>query len=106
MAAPNNPGKPVLSETFFEVKDGNLILNVKVVPGASKTELAGIYDGRLRIKIAAAPEDGKANECLAAFLSKLLGCRKKEITITSGERSHRKTLSLPALYAEKAAGLF
>jgi uncharacterized protein (TIGR00251 family) len=94
-----------LNQTFFEIRDGNLNLDVKVIPGSSKTEITGLHDGRLRIKIAAAPEDGKANECLAAFLAKLLGCRKKEIAIKSGEKSPRKTLILPARYVEKAAGL-
>jgi uncharacterized protein (TIGR00251 family) len=87
----------------LEVKDGQLRLNVKVSPGSSKTELSGVHEGRLRIRVAAAPEDGKANECLVAFLAKLFGCPKKEITIKSGEKSRLKTVCLPLRCLEKAA---
>ncbi|MCL2473208.1 MAG: DUF167 domain-containing protein, partial [Treponema sp.] len=51
--------------------------------------------GRLKIRIAAAPEDGKANEELRSFLAKTLGLRKNDIIIESGEKSRQKTLRLP-----------
>jgi uncharacterized protein (TIGR00251 family) len=95
----------LLNQVFWQERDGELWLNIKAVPGSSKTELSGVQEGRLRIKVAAAPEDGKANDCLVAFLAKLLGCRKKEILIKSGERSRLKTIILPARCKEKAAGL-
>ncbi|MDR1149717.1 MAG: DUF167 domain-containing protein [Spirochaetaceae bacterium] len=94
-----------MGETFFQVKDGALELKLKVNPGSSKTELLGIKEDRLYIKIAASPEDGKANACLAAFLSKLFGCPKKEIVIKSGEKSRLKTIRLPLSCLEKAAKL-
>ena len=78
---------------------GNEIhLAIKALPGASKTELAGIKDGRLRVKIAAAPEDGRANAALIAFLAGLLGCPKREITVKQGEKSRLKTIALPLAY--------
>jgi uncharacterized protein (TIGR00251 family) len=81
--------------------NGDFILaDIKVVPGASKSEIAGIQGDRLRIRIAAAPEDGKANAELISFFSKLLGCPKKEIALTSGEKSRLKTLSIPLRYKE------
>jgi uncharacterized protein (TIGR00251 family) len=95
----------LLNQVFWQENGGELWLNVKAVPGSSKTELAGVQEGRLRIKVAAAPEDGKANDCMVAFLAKLLGCRKKEILIKSGEKSRLKTIVLPLLYKEKAVGL-
>jgi uncharacterized protein (TIGR00251 family) len=94
-----------LNQVFWKETGGELWLNVKAVPGSSKTELAGVQEGRLRIRVAAAPEDGKANDCLVAFLAKLLGCRKKEIVIKSGEKSRLKTIVLPLPYKEKAVGL-
>ena len=80
---------------WYHIKDDKLLLNIKAVPGSSKTEFAGIKDDRLRIRIAAAPEDGKANAELVTFLAKLLGCAKREITLQSGEKSRIKTISLP-----------
>jgi uncharacterized protein (TIGR00251 family) len=73
----------------------NLVLAIKAVPGSSRSQLAGVQNGRLRVKIAAAPEDGKANTELCSFLAKLLGCPKKDISLLSGERSRLKTLCLP-----------
>jgi uncharacterized protein (TIGR00251 family) len=66
------------------------------MPGASKTEFAGIKDKRLRVRIAAAPEDGKANAELTAFLAKALGCPRRGLRLISGEKSRLKTVALPA----------
>jgi uncharacterized protein (TIGR00251 family) len=82
-----------------------LRLAIKAVPGASKTEVTGIKDGRLRVRIAAAPEDGRANAELRAFLAKALGCPKGEVVLLGGERSRLKTLSIPASCREKAEAL-
>jgi uncharacterized protein (TIGR00251 family) len=75
---------------------GDLVhLDIKAVPGASRTELAGIKDRRLRVRIAAAPEGGKANAELIAFFAKLLGCAKKDLCLERGEKSRLKTLAFP-----------
>jgi uncharacterized protein (TIGR00251 family) len=77
-------------------KDGDTIrLEIKAVPGASKTEFAGVKDGRLRIRLAAAPEDGKANAELLSFLSRALGCAKRDLQLISGEKSRLKVVALP-----------
>ncbi|MDR2597082.1 MAG: DUF167 domain-containing protein [Treponema sp.] len=76
--------------------DGDTIrLEIKAVPGASKTEFAGVKDSRLRIRITAAPEDGKANAELLSFLSKALGCPKRDLRLFSGEKSRVKVVALP-----------
>ena len=79
----------------------DLFLNVKVIPGASKSSLGDVQDGKLRVRIAAAPEDGKANEELRSFLAKTLRLPKKNITVASGEKSRIKILRLPASAREK-----
>lgn len=85
----------------IRLSGGLVHLNIKASPGASRTELAGIRDGRLRVRIAAAPEDGKANSELIAFFAKLLGCPKRELLLERGEKSRQKTLVFPAAYKEK-----
>ena len=79
----------------FRLDGDKILLGIKAVPGASKTELAGIKDGRLRVRLAAAPEDGKANAELLSFLSKTLGCAKRDLRIVSGEKSRLKVVELP-----------
>jgi len=69
-------------------------VDLKVIPGSSKNEFAGVGDNRLRIKIAAPPEDGKANDSLRAFLAKSLGCPKKDVVLVKGEKSRLKTVAL------------
>jgi uncharacterized protein (TIGR00251 family) len=75
----------------FREQNGSRILDIKVTPGASKNEILDVREGRLRVKIAAAPEDGKANAELVSFLAKTLGIAKKDVTIIHGEKSRLKT---------------
>jgi len=76
--------------------DGDTIrLEIKALPGASKTELAGVKDNRLRIRLAAAPEDGKANAEMLSFLSKAFYCPKRDLRIIVGEKSRLKVVALP-----------
>ncbi|GHU69269.1 hypothetical protein FACS189450_01820 [Spirochaetia bacterium] len=92
-------------EHWFRVSGNLLHIDIKAVPGASKTEAAGIKDNRLRIRIAAAPEDGKANAELCGFLAKVLGCAKRDVVLLRGEKSRLKTAAVPAGYREKVEKL-
>lgn len=73
-------------------KDGAVIFSVKVVPRASKTELVGEHGGALKIRIAAPPVEGAANEELIKFLAKTFGVAKSAIEIVAGEQGRRKTV--------------
>lgn len=81
---------------FFRINGDRLYLDIKAIPGASKTGFAGIRENRLRVRLAAAPEDGRANEELRKFLAGTLGCAKKDAVLVSGEKSRLKTVSVPA----------
>lgn len=71
-------------------------LLIRVVPSASKTEIVGwMADGCLKIKIAAPPVDGKANQELIEFLAKTFGVSKSDVEIVSGQTSKKKTIRLP-----------
>ncbi len=71
---------------------------VKVIPKSSKTEFVGyLPDGAWKIKIAAAPEKGKANKELCAFLADRLGVPQSRVRIVSGETSHRKHIRVDGL---------
>jgi hypothetical protein len=75
---------------------GRLLVAVKVVPGAARSVVAGIRDGCLLVRVAAPPQDGKANEELRACLASALGLSKSEVILASGASSRRKSLSIPA----------
>jgi uncharacterized protein (TIGR00251 family) len=79
----------------FRIDGDTIRLEIRAIPGASKTELAGVKDGCLRVRLAAAPEDGKANVKMINFLSKMLGCPKRDLWILAGEKSRHKSVAIP-----------
>lgn len=71
------------------------LLTVKVVPKAAKTESAGIMsDGTRKIRIAAVPENGKANDALKRFLADEYGVSLNQVEIVAGLASTRKTVRI------------
>lgn len=83
-----------------------VLFDLKATPGASRTEIASRAGGSMRVRVAAAPEDGKANAELRAFLAKVLGCPKSAVTLLRGEKSRDKTFSVPIEYAAKVRKLY
>ncbi len=80
-------------------------LKVKVVPGSSRTALAGILDDMLKVKIAAPAEKGKANAALAELLAKKLSVKKTAVRIVSGLTSSVKEIVIEGVSAEQIARL-
>jgi uncharacterized protein (TIGR00251 family) len=70
-------------------------IRVKVIPKRSKTELAGqLPDGTWKVKVAAAPEKGRANRALCAFLAEHFGVAQSRVRIVAGETSHLKRIRI------------
>jgi hypothetical protein len=70
-----------------------MTLRVKVIPRSAKSEIVGkMADGTLKVKIAAPPEHGKANEALCDFLAAHFGVRRGGVTIVSGHSSALKVV--------------
>jgi uncharacterized protein len=70
-------------------------ITVKVTPKSSRTEVVGkLPDGTWKIKVAAAPEKGKANRALCAFLADHFGVPQSRVSIVSGETSHVKRVRI------------
>ena len=69
-------------------------LDVQVIPRARKTEVAGLRDDRLLIRLAAPPVEGAANGALVAFVAEWLAVPRRAVQLISGERSRRKRLSV------------
>ena len=72
------------------------IENIKLVikPNSGTTRVYGIYRDRIKIKLAAVPEKGKANKELINFISDKIGVPKKNIKIVAGEKSTYKEVSI------------
>jgi len=70
-------------------------LAVRIVPKASRTEIAGIEeDGTLKIRLTAPPVEGKANEELIAFLAQVLDARPEQLEIVAGHNTREKLISI------------
>jgi hypothetical protein len=73
------------------------MLDVKVVPGASRSEIAGAQGEALRVRVAAPPERGRANEELRRVLAAALGVPLREVEVVAGASSPRKTVLVRSL---------
>ena len=73
-----------------------------MVPRANKTELAGRYGDAVRIRVAAPPVDGAANDALVRFLARRLDLPRKAVRIARGDTSRRKTVIVQGLTTETA----
>jgi len=85
--------------------DGCTRLTLHIQPGASKSEVAGVRGDALKIRLAAAPVDGKANAALIGFVADRLGLAKSAIRLKSGQTSRRKVLEVVAAPADTAQRL-
>ncbi|MFV8819537.1 DUF167 domain-containing protein [Haliea sp. E17] len=72
-------------------------LKVKVVPGASSSGIAGWLDDRLKVRLSAPPEKGKANAALLRLLSRELGLQESALAIVSGGSSPNKVVAIEGL---------
>lgn len=75
-------------------------VTVWAVPGASRTEVQGLHDGALRVRLASPAEGGKANQELEKLLKRATGARS--VTLLSGAGGRRKTLLLADIGAAEA----
>ena len=73
--------------------DGTL-LDVSVVPNARRTGCDGLHGDALRVRLAAPPVDGKANDALVAWLADALGCPRRAVRLVRGESARRKQLAI------------
>lgn len=67
-------------------------LAVKVVPGASRSKVQGVWQNALRIAIAAPAEDGKANAEVVEFLAKLFRVKRRDVSIIRGMTTPQKVI--------------
>lgn len=74
--------------------EGGLELRVKVVPGASRDQIAGLLGDRLKIRTATAPEGGKANKAVAGLIAKWAGISPREVEQIAGPTNPEKTFLL------------
>lgn len=82
--------------TFLTWQADGALIDFAVVPNARRTELAGLHDQALRLRLAAPPVDGAANEALQRWLADEVGVAKSLVQLHRGASSRRKRLRVIA----------
>jgi uncharacterized protein (TIGR00251 family) len=81
----------VPASTIARAVEGGIEIRLKVVPGARRSEIVGPLGDRLKVRVAAPPEGGKANRAVEALLREALGA---EAEIVGGHTTAEKVASL------------
>jgi uncharacterized protein len=71
---------------------GAVSFAVRVAPRAARTQIAGEHDGALKVRVAAPPVEGAANEELVRFLARHFGVPARDVEIVAGHSSKTKRL--------------
>jgi uncharacterized protein len=85
----------------IQLTTNGILLRLKVVPRASRTEIVGIQDGMLRIRLAAVPVDGAANEALIRFLADRIAVPRSAVRVVSGQTSRSKVVEISGATLEQ-----
>ena len=80
------------SDCFYREIDNLVEITLKVIPNAKKTEAVGVENGALKLRLAALPIEGRANNELISFFSKSFKISKSDIEILSGELGRSKRI--------------
>jgi uncharacterized protein (TIGR00251 family) len=93
-----------VEDLFTAGGDDAVMLSVHAQPGAGRSQVVGRHGHALKVKVAAPPEQGRANEALVALLSDRFGVPAKSVTLTSGASSRTKQFRIegvdPAEFAD------
>jgi uncharacterized protein len=80
--------------TWYREDSNGVTFAVRLVPRASRSEVAGLSDGTLRVRVAAPPVEGAANRELVKFLAKRFKVSPAAITLVSGTNSKNKVIRI------------
>lgn len=86
----------------YDDKKAVFRLAIYCQPGAKQTQIQGLHDERLKIRLMAVPVEGAANDALLSFLAKRCGLNRQQITIKSGQQSRQKIIEIKPISAPDA----
>ncbi|MGQ0616344.1 MAG: DUF167 domain-containing protein [Acidimicrobiia bacterium] len=86
------------NDDLFTVGDGGQVeLNVHAQPGAGRTQVTGRHGAALKVRVAAPPEAGRANQALAVALADAFRVGEKDVELVSGDKSRTKRFRISGL---------
>lgn len=78
----------------------DVLIWIKAVPGASRNAIAGTVGERLKVRVGAPPEGGRANQAIGAVLAQALNLKPRDISIESGTTSREKIVRISGVSIE------
>lgn len=84
-------------ELQVQARENELSFRVKVTPRAKCSQIQGVSEGALLVRLTAPPVEGKANQALRDFLAERLGLRSSQVQIRVGDKSRLKIVSVSGL---------
>jgi uncharacterized protein len=89
-----------VSDLYDDSPEG-IVLRIHVQPGAGRSAVVGRHGDALKVRVAAPPVEGRANEAARALLAEALGVPETDVELTSGQSSRSKRFRLNGLDAEE-----
>jgi uncharacterized protein (TIGR00251 family) len=89
-----------MAELRITNRNGSLRFGVRVQPRASRTEVVGLHGDVLKVRLAAPPVEGAANEALLELLADALGVPRRSVRLVSGEASRGKVVEVDGVTVE------
>ena len=89
-------------DDLFDVSaEGAFVIRVQVHPGAGRTSVVGRHGDALKLKVAAPPEQGRANEACSKLLAEIFGVSAGDVELASGGSSLSKRFAIAGVDREE-----
>ncbi|HEX5338653.1 MAG TPA: DUF167 domain-containing protein [Gallionella sp.] len=79
---------------WYRINGDAVTLTLHIQPGAKRSEIAGLHGDALKIRLAAPPVDGRANEALLKFVAELFGVPVRQVELKQGAQSRHKVVAV------------
>lgn len=95
-----------MNDDLFDVNgDGAVVLRLHVQPGAGRTAVVGRHGDALKVRIAAPPSGGRANEACSELIAEVLGLKSSQVALTSGQSSRQKRVTVSGIEPDEVTRL-
>jgi uncharacterized protein len=91
---------------MLQQTDKGILINIKVIPNASRSEIVGVENEELKVRLAAVPDKGEANDELIRFMAKFLSVGKTNVKIVKGQKSRHKQVGVAGVSLEALKEVF
>ncbi len=84
----------------------DVLVWIKAVPGASRNEITGVIGDRLKVRISAPPEGGKANKAICKLIAGSLAVKLNQVSIDSGFLNPEKVVRICQMSTDEVSDMF